>query len=140
MKESTLYSLGDLRFSTGKRHQHPVETYGFNFRLPEVTISYITDTKFHPDLLSQYPGELLIMNVVLLAENPERRIDHLSLDDVRLILKNSKARVAIMTHFGRNMLQAKPSEIAERLSEESGMKIIAARDGMTLDIDEAMKG
>ena len=38
------------------------------------------------------------------------------------------------------MLQAKPWELAERLSEETGKKVTAARDGMTLEIEEAIGG
>lgn len=140
LKENGLYSLGDLRFSTAERHLHSVETYGFNFHLPQGTISYITDTRFHPDIPSRYPGELLILNVVLLAQNPERQIDHLSLEDVRLILGKAKARVVVMTHFGMRMLQGDPSEIADRLSKETGVKVLAARDGMTLAIDEVLGG
>ena len=139
LRENQAYSLGGLKFSTAGRHHHSVETYGFNFRLSEATVSYITDTKFHPDLISQYPGEVLLLNVVLRAEIPERRIDHLSFDDVKAIVKESKAKVIVMTHFGTRMLQADPSELAERLSEETGRKIIAARDGMTLEIAELMK-
>lgn len=37
------------------------------------------------------------------------------------------------------MLQAKPWEVAEQLSEETGRKVIAARDGMTLEIDGLTK-
>ena len=36
------------------------------------------------------------------------------------------------------MLQAKPWELAERLNEETGKKVIAARDGMTLDMDQVL--
>jgi hypothetical protein len=36
------------------------------------------------------------------------------------------------------MLQAKPWEVAEQLSVETGKKVIAARDGMTLDIEELL--
>jgi len=140
LKENRDYSLGDLKFSTAKKHLHSVETYGFNFHLPEATVSYIADTKYHPDLLSQYPGELLIMNVVLLAENSQRQIDHLSLDDVRRILRETKARVAVMTHFGMRMLEANPSALANRLSEETGVRVIAAQDGMTLKVDELLRG
>ena len=118
---------------------HSVETYGFNFYLSGATVSYITETKFHPDLLAQYPGDLLLLNVVLLAENPERQIDHLSLDDVRNLLRKTLAKTVVLTHFGMRMLQAKPWEMAERLSEETGVKVIAARDGMTLEIDELTK-
>ena len=139
LRENQAYSLGGLKFSTAGRHHHSVETYGFNFRLSEATVSYITDTKFHPDLISQYPGEVLLLNVVLRAEIAGRRIDHLSFDDVKIMLRETRAKAIVMTHFGTRMLQADPSELAERLSEETGRKIIAARDGMTLEIAEMMK-
>jgi ribonuclease BN (tRNA processing enzyme) len=119
---------------------HYVPFSGFNFYLSGATVSYITDTKFHPDLVAQYPGDLLLLNVVLLSENPERQIDHLSLDDVRNLLKKTLTKTVVLTHFGMRMLQAKPWELAERLSEETGVKIIAARDGMTLEIDQVLKG
>jgi len=135
LKENSTYTLGDLTFSTAGRHQHSVETYGMNFQLPEATLSYITDTRFYPELISQYPGEILMMNVILLTEVPDRKIDHLSLVDVKRILGETKAKAVILTHFGMRMLQAKPWEIAEQLSAETGKKVIAARDGMTLEIE-----
>jgi ribonuclease BN (tRNA processing enzyme) len=136
LRENETYSLGGLKFSTAARHRHSVETYGFNFHLPEATVSYITDSKFHPDLISQYPGQVLLLNVVLLSEIPVRKIDHLSLEDVRIILKETKAKTVILTHFGIRMLEANPAALAKRLSEESGKKVIAAGDGMTLGVDE----
>ncbi len=139
LQENHSYTLGKLEFSTARRHRHSVETYGFNFRLPGATLSYITDTKFFPELLSEYPGEILVMNVVLLTEVPDRKIDHLSLEDVKHILEKTRAKAIVLTHFGMRMLQAKPWETAERLSQETGKKVIAARDGMTLDIDEIVK-
>jgi ribonuclease BN (tRNA processing enzyme) len=140
LRENTTYFLGDLKFSTARRHHHSVETYGFNFHLPEATVSYITDTKFHPELIFQYPGEVLLLNVVLLAEIPDRKIDHLSFEDVKIILKETRAKTVVLTHFGTRMLQANPSELAQSLSEESGKKIIAATDGMTLAVDEMIRG
>ena len=139
LKEGGNYSLGRLEFFTAKRHLHPVETYGFNFHLREGAVSYITDTRFHPDLPSWYPGEMLILNVVLLTGNPDRRIDHLSLDDVRRILGRSRAKTAVLPHFGTRMLDAGPEEVAGRLSQETGIRVIAARDGMTLRVDELIK-
>jgi len=139
LQENSDYSIGGLKFSTAGRHVHSVETYGFNFYLSDAMVSYITDTKFYPQLLTQYPGDLLLLNVVLLTENPERQIDHLSLADVKVLLKKTRAKAVVLTHFGMRMLQAKPRELAERLSEETGVKVIAARDGMTLEIDQVMK-
>jgi ribonuclease BN (tRNA processing enzyme) len=79
---------------------------------------------------------VLLLNVVLLAELPDRKIDHLSFEDVKIILKETKAKTVVLTHFGTRMLQANPSELTQRLSGETGKKIIAARDGMTLVMDE----
>ena len=139
LKENSTYTLGNLKFSTAGRHQHSVETYGVNFHLPQGTLSYITDTKFYPELISQYPGEILMMNVVLLTDVPDKKIDHLSLVDVRRVLRETKARVIVLTHFGMRLLQAKPWEVAEQLSAETGKKVIAARDGMTLEVEEVFK-
>jgi len=139
LKENSTYTLGNLKFSTAGRHQHSVEAYGVNFHLPQGTLSYITDTKFYPELISQYPGEILMMNVVLLTDVPDKKIDHLSLVDVRRVLRETKARVIVLTHFGMRLLQAKPWEVAEQLSAETGKKVIAARDGMTLEVEEVFK-
>jgi len=139
LRENETYTLGGLKFSTAGRHHHSVETYGFNFHLPQAMVSYITDTRFHPDLISQYPGEVLLLNVVLLAEMPDRKIDHLSFEDVKIILKETRAKVLVLTHFGTRILQADPSALAERLSQETGKRIIAVRDGMILEINELIK-
>ncbi|NWF54262.1 MAG: MBL fold metallo-hydrolase [Syntrophaceae bacterium] len=138
LRKHETYSLGDLHFSTAGRHRHPVETYGFNFHLPRATVSCITDAKFHSDLISQYPGEVLLLNVVLLAELPDRQIDHLTLEDVKIILKETRAQKVILTHFGTRMLEANPSKLAQRLSEESGKEVIAATDGMVLEMEEIL--
>jgi len=137
LQENREYVIKDLRFATAQRHIHAVETYGFNFYLEKLTLSFITDTKFYPQLIGQYPGEVLVINVVLLTE-PEHPIEHLSLGNVQNILQNVRARVVILTHFGMRMLQARPWEIAEKLSQETGRKVIAARDGMTLPLDELL--
>ena len=140
LQENAPYSLGGLTFATAGKHRHSAETYGFNFHLPGKTLSYITDTKYYPDLLSPYPGEVLMLNVVLMAEIPERRIDHLSIEDVRQILRETRAKAVVMTHFGTRVVEANPSVLADRLSQESGLKVIAARDGMVLDLDNLIDG
>ncbi len=139
LEENRTYSLKKLNFSTARKNHHSVQAYGFNFHLPGGVLSYITDTKYHMGLLAQYPGKILILNVVLLAEVPGRSIDHLSIEDVRLILKETKASVVVLTHFGTRVLEADPGKLATRLSDESGIRVIAARDGMILNLDEWLR-
>ena len=64
LKENGDYEIGDISFSTGQRHRHRVETYGLNFRIASRTVSWITDTRFFPELPDLYRGEVLVIHVV----------------------------------------------------------------------------
>jgi phosphoribosyl 1,2-cyclic phosphodiesterase len=133
LEEGKSYSIGNISFSTPIRHIHPVETYGMLFRT-EHPFSYIADSRYFDGLCHSYGGELVILNVVRLeADHP---YDHLSVPDARHIIKELKPKVAILTHFGMTMWRAKPWQVAERLSQETGVKVVAARDGMRFDLSQ----
>ncbi len=66
----------------------------------------------------------------------EMPIDHLSVPDAERLIKEIKPRVAILTHFGMGMWRAKPWELAEKLTEKTGVRVIAARDGMKFKLSE----
>lgn len=132
LTEGGSYKLANISFETPIRHRHPVETYGFIFRTPRHTFSWITDTKYFDELPSYYVGELLIINVVRLT--PGAPIDHLSLPEAKGIIEKIKPKTAILTHFGMTMWRAKPWELAQKLTEEIGIPVIAARDGMRFDL------
>lgn len=139
LQEGKSYSLGNISFTTPVRHIHPVETYGMVFRTANHTFSCITDTRYFDGLCQHYGGELLIVNVVFLeprppTDNPSTPTDHLSVPDAEHIIKELKPRIAILTHFGMGMWRAKPWQIAQELSEKTGIKVIAARDGMKFDL------
>jgi len=134
LEEGKSYSIGTVSFATPLRHIHPVETYGMRFTTGEHTFSYIADTRYFDGLCRSYGGELLIINVVLLEPKPP--IDHLSVPDAKHIITELKPKVAILTHFGMNVWRAKPWEIAQKLSQETGIKVIAARDGMRFELSQ----
>jgi ribonuclease BN (tRNA processing enzyme) len=137
LKEKQSYRIGKISFSTPIKHSHGVETYGLNIYGKNNSISIITDTKYFEGLESYYKGDIIIINVVLFDERPD--IDHLSLKDAEKILSINKPKLAILTHFGMTMIKAKPWEIAERLSKKIGINVIAARDGMEIDLDNYQK-
>ena len=132
LREGKSYSIDNVSFTTPIRHLHPVETYGVLFRAAGHTFSYITDSRYFDGLCAGYASELLIINVVLLEAR--QFVDHLSIPDVAHIVGELKPRVAIITHFGTNIWRQKPWEIAQRLSEQTGVRVIAARDGMRFDL------
>lgn len=126
-----------VTLSTPVRHLHGVETYGFRLRSSRTTISHITDTLYFPELGEHYsPCDVLVLHVVLYEVEPERkkRIQHLDVADATRLVADIRPRTAIITHFGMNMLRARPWEVAARMADETGVEVIAARDGMTYSL------
>lgn len=135
LQEGGCYPLGDFNFCTPIRHIHPVETYGLTFNLPYGKISFVVDTAYFPGLLENYRGtDLLILNLMLHKPPPGSNIPHLNMEDARRLIKGIQPKVAVITHFGMNILKYKPHLIAQELQKETGCKVIAARDGLTLDM------
>ena len=141
LEEGKSYSIGNISFTTPIRHIHPVETYGILFKTAEHTFSYIADTRYFDGLCQSYGGELLIINVVFLEPRPPTSspltpTEHLSVPDAKSIIMELNPRVAILTHFGMSVWRAKPWEIAQKLSQETGVRVLAARDGMKFDLSQ----
>ncbi len=130
LKPLTDYACGNFRFRTSMRHEHPVETYGLKFRLGRTSIGYMVDTGYFPGLLKFYTTQMLIVSVVFVEPRPD--IFHLSVPEVANIVSRLKPKETVLTHFGMRMLKARPDAMAERISEETGRKVVAAYDGMMI--------
>ncbi len=128
LKEKGKYKVGSVSFETPVKHVHGIETFGFKFKGKGATLSYISDTRFFDDMHRYYKSDILIISV--LKDKPSN-LDHLCVDDVEKILKEIRPKTAILTHFGRFMLDAGPEKMAARLSRDCNTRVIAARDGMT---------
>lgn len=134
LKPDSIYSIGGFTFETSMRHIHPVETYGLKFRFGRQSISYLVDTKYFPGLKNFYNTQVLIMSVVFAEPRPH--IDHLSIEEVKKIIRETNPKKVILTHFGMTMLKAKPHLITQQLTEELGVEVIAAYDGMTFSSEK----
>lgn len=138
LQEGKNYKISGINIFTPIKHKHSVETYGCLFSNEKVCIGYIADTLYFDELIDAYKCDILIMNIVLL-EN-KTGVDHLSLSDAEILIKNIKPKVAILTHFGMHMIRAKPWELANKLQEKLNIRTIAANDGFTFPIGEAVNG
>lgn len=137
LTEKGQYRVGNISFETPIRFKHGVETYGLTLRGKTNSVSLITDTDFFPDLASYFTGDILIINVVMLEDRSS--IEHLCMHEAEQIITQSKPKLAILTHFGMGMVTARPWEITEKLTRKLGIHVIAARDGMQIDIDQYTK-
>jgi phosphoribosyl 1,2-cyclic phosphodiesterase len=134
LREGGSYNIDGVSFSTPLRHIHTVETYGLKFTLGERTFSYIADSKFFDQLVENYRSDLIIINVVFLENH--FKVDHLSVVDVEKIVTGIRPKIAILTHFGMQLWRANPTEVAAQLTQKTGIKVIAARDGMVFDLEK----
>ncbi|UCB51578.1 MAG: MBL fold metallo-hydrolase, partial [Candidatus Zixiibacteriota bacterium] len=137
LEERATHTLGNVEISTPLRHVHPVETYGIIFKTPRYTVSFIVDTRFFPELIEKYKGcDLVVINVVRYNGKGGKKldVDHLNLEDVKRIIKGISPKQAILTHFGFTMIRSKPWEAAAEVEKETGIKTIAASDGMEFDL------
>ncbi|MFA5095796.1 MAG: MBL fold metallo-hydrolase [Candidatus Omnitrophota bacterium] len=132
LKAKGVYKAGDLSFKVSMRHIHPVQTYGLKFKLGNTSVGLLTDTRYFRELKDFYRTDLLIISVVFFEPRPG--VDHLSLPDAEELIRSCKPKKAVLTHFGRSMLAAKPRVQAEALSKRLGRVVEAAYDGMTLEV------
>ncbi len=133
LKAGETYRIGEVKFSVPVKQIHSVETYGLIFNFDKHKVSFISDTKYFKDLIKYYQGDIIIINTVFFE--PRERIEHLNIQDVKEIVRGIKPKKAILTHFGMSMVKAKPHELAKQLTDELKTDVVAAYDGMKLELD-----
>jgi len=133
IREKGEYRVKSLTFEIPLKHRHGVETYGFKLKNKKSpVIGYISDTSFFDELIEGYRGsEILIINTVLYEK--KEGVDHLSLPEAEIIIREIKPKKAILTHFGMTMLRNKIWEKQEEISDRTGVDVIVANDGMKFE-------
>ena len=111
------------------RHSDPTAV-GLRFSTGEGVITYTSDTEYYGGLSDHYKGSrAIIFNVIRPAG--ERIPWHLCVDDVVKLVREAGPELAVLNHFGMKMVERRKTE-ALRVERETGVKTIAAMDGMVL--------
>jgi ribonuclease BN (tRNA processing enzyme) len=135
LKEGFKHSLNGVSIEGVIRLKHSdVESYGIKFLFNGKTLGYIADTKYFDGIGEAMQGcDFLIINMVRITYDD--RFQHLIPGDVEKILKVAKPHMAILNHFGMQVVKAHPRDIAFRIEKTTGVHTIAAEDGMRLKLD-----
>jgi ribonuclease BN (tRNA processing enzyme) len=127
------FHIGELEIECLPTHNHE-DAVGFKYNSRHGTIICTSDTAYSKDLVGNYKGaKVLVLNTIVPAG--KEIATHLNSRDAALIIEEAKPELAITQHFGMTMLNSDPAKEAKRIEEESGVRTIAARDGMELDLD-----
>lgn len=121
----------------GLKHSEP-SCVGFKFAFSKGTLSYISDTAYFPGL-SRHLGDMTILN--LLRPDGEAFPGHLCSSEATKLLSDAKPKkpgLVLLSHLGFKVLRAGPESEARKISRESGVRVIAAKEGMRIDIDKEL--
>jgi phosphoribosyl 1,2-cyclic phosphodiesterase len=129
LEASTGYRLKDIEFTTTRRHPHGAETYGFRFG---ERLGWLTDSDWYDGIAEDHKAEVMVLHTVLIEARPD--LPHLSIPEAARIIAEAKPRLAIITHFGMGVWRAHPWELAEQMTQATGIQVKAARDGMSIEI------
>jgi len=135
LEEGSWYTVGGLTITAPAQMDHGVETYGLLLCDNRGQVGFVPDTYYREGLGEKFHGcSLLVVNVVL-YEDYGPAVTHLNPKSAARIIREATPDKAIITHFGMHVLQHKPWEIAARMSEETGVAVTAASDGLLVDLD-----
>src|SRR5659263_330370 len=118
IKKGMEITLKDIRMKFPVENMHPVETYGVIYTFRSGSLGYIPDTEYFPGLVNAYAG-----------------IDYLNMEEAGDLINKIRPKKAILTHFGLQVLKSSPEYQAKLLSEKTGVRVIAAKDGMTVNFE-----
>ncbi len=112
--------------------KHSEQAIGFKFFTPYFTLSYSSDTKYFPELIEEYKNSnILILNVPHLKKEDAK--DNLCIEDAIKIIKEVSPRLAIIQHFGIEILKGDPMYQIREIQKATGVQTIAAKDGMVIN-------
>ena len=114
------------------RHKHHgTETYGLYINDELV---YISCGGFEERMLELYPEKPKVMIINTTFYRKRNHIEHLSVEDAEILIKELKPKRAVITHYSLEMLEENPEKVAEELSDKTGIEVISAKDNLVLDL------
>lgn len=120
--------------ATNTKHGDP-KTVGFKFQLEDFIISYTSDTGYFPELYKEHEdADVLIASVI--RPGADRLRGHMCADDFQRLVEEVNPKLAIMTHLGMKIIMNNPDQEAEKIRKKTGIKIVAAWDGMKIDLND----
>lgn len=127
--------VGKLNITATRTKHGDPKAVGFKFQLDDFTLTYTSDTGYFKDLHREYIDTDVLLASVIRPGN-DRLHGHMCADDFGKLVSEVSPKLAIMTHLGMKLIMNNPEQEAARIQEHTGIKTIAARDGLKLNLDD----
>lgn len=107
---------------------------GFQIDYNGFKLSYTADTDYFEGLSEYHKGADILIASVLRPGN--RSINgHMCSRNFIDLINEVQPKVAVMTHLGLKMISSNPVTEAKKISKETGVKVIAAFDGLSFNVN-----
>ena len=107
---------------------------GFQIDYNGFKLSYTSDTGYFDELPEYHEGADILIASVLRPGNKSIHGHMCSRNFIDLINK-VQPKVAVMTHLGLKMISSNPVTEAKKISKATGIKVIAAFDGLSFNVN-----
>ncbi|AUB56833.1 MBL fold metallo-hydrolase [Methanobacterium sp. MZ-A1] len=129
------FRMGDIKITaTPTQHGDP-KNIGFRLEWEDFTLSYTSDTAYFEELHQHHQNADVLIASVIRPGN-ERIRGHLCADEFQQLVDETSPKLTIMTHLGMKLITDHPVEEADKITDKTGVKTIAAHDGMVIDLDQ----
>lgn len=119
------------KFSFKKAFHDDFPAFGFVLEMGGKKIGYTGDTEYFTEMPQEYAGcDLLIINVM--KPFSDQYVGHLTAEDASKLIGRVQPKLAILTHMGLKMLRYPAEKRASEVEAETGVRVIAAQDGMEI--------
>ncbi|MEW5996729.1 MAG: MBL fold metallo-hydrolase [Candidatus Micrarchaeota archaeon] len=124
---------GDFSAEFVKAQHDSIDAFGFRLAMDGKTVGYTSDTEHYKGISSNYMGcDALIVNTLKPSEDPYE--GHMTAKEAKELIGKAGPDIAILNHLGMKMIFGKANEVAKEIEEETGIRTIAARDGMSVKL------
>ncbi len=138
MEPGNTTDIGNLKITaTPTMHGDPK---GIGFVIEgKKTISYVSDGCYFEGLEDYHKNsDIMILNMIFPREERkgtgERKNNkHMDTYSAEKLLRKTRPEVAIIQHFGVTMIETGPEKEAQWLEDQTGIKVIAAKDFQTFE-------
>lgn len=127
----TKFDVGGVTVVGAEARHSDADAVGFRFETGVGSIGYTSDTEFFEGIEPYYEDvRVLILCVLRPGGEPWR--GHMTTEDAVKFVEVVKPEFVVLTHFGMKMIFRGPAREARRVERETGVKTVAARDGVEL--------
>ncbi len=134
LKPGVVNDIDNIKIKGTKTEHGDPAGAGFQIDYNGFKLSYTSDTGYFDELADYHEGADILIASVLRPGNKSINGHMCSRNFIDLI-NEVKPKVAVMTHLGLKMISNNPVVEAKKISKQTGVKTIAAFDGLSFNVN-----